>query len=164
MIGQTVTRTLPRCRASLKVVLLGEKRKLSKRERDTWRLSRQGLTRNNIIFTFASPLLFSTLYTHLDTSAPPDTSGESSRLDSDWRKPVHVVSLSFDIPITAKMARFSREKSRPAPRSVSPWMTAFYICAILLAPMLFMGMIPTASAQDSDASKEVTGPGMYTTP
>jgi len=28
-------------------------------------------------------------------------------------------------------------------------MTAFYICAILFAPMLFMGMIPSAHAQDN---------------
>ncbi len=33
--------------------------------------------------------------------------------------------------------------------TVSPWMTAFYICAILMAPMLFMGMIPSARAQDN---------------
>ena len=46
-------------------------------------------------------------------------------------------------------------------------MTAFYICAILLAPMLFMGMIPSAHAEDvqepmNDSS--VTGPGAYTYP
>ena len=44
-------------------------------------------------------------------------------------------------------------------------MTAFYICAILLAPMLFMGMIPTAAADDvQEPIKDngVTGPGMYT--
>ncbi|KAF2207915.1 hypothetical protein CERZMDRAFT_114886 [Cercospora zeae-maydis SCOH1-5] len=38
-------------------------------------------------------------------------------------------------------------------------MTAFYICAILLAPMLFMGMIPSAHAQDAEkADTSVTGP------
>lgn len=60
------------------------------------------------------------------------------------------------------MARFSRNKSRPARPTVSPWMTAFYICAILLAPMLFMGMIPTASAeenvQEPIKDNSVTGP------
>lgn len=55
------------------------------------------------------------------------------------------------------MARFSRNKTQPSRASVSPWMTAFYICAILLAPMLFMGMIPAAQAQEKDTS--VTGPG-----
>jgi len=39
--------------------------------------------------------------------------------------------------------------SRPSAATVSPWMTAFYICAILMAPMLFMGMIPSARAQDN---------------
>nr|POE49189.1 78 kda glucose-regulated protein like [Quercus suber] len=58
------------------------------------------------------------------------------------------------------MARFSRDKSRPMRSTVSPWMTAFYICAILLAPMLFMGMIPSAHAQDTEPTKDnaVTGP------
>lgn len=39
------------------------------------------------------------------------------------------------------------------------------MCAILLAPMLFMGMIPAARAEDvQDPIKEnaVTGPGAYT--
>ena len=43
-------------------------------------------------------------------------------------------------------------------------MTAFYICAVLLAPMLFMGMIPTAAADDvQEPIKDngVTGPGVY---
>ena len=64
------------------------------------------------------------------------------------------------------MARFSRNKSRPAARTVSPWMTAFYICAILFAPMLFMGMIPSASAQEQEPMKadDVSGPGAYTYP
>ncbi|KAK0284191.1 ATPase with role in protein import into the ER [Friedmanniomyces endolithicus] len=47
------------------------------------------------------------------------------------------------------MARFSRNRSRASVATVSPWMTAFYICAILMAPMLFMGMIPSARAQDN---------------
>lgn len=39
-------------------------------------------------------------------------------------------------------------------------MTAFYICAIFLAPMLFMGMIPSAHAQDTEkADTGVSGPG-----
>jgi hypothetical protein len=43
---------------------------------------------------------------------------------------------------------------------VSPWMTAFYMCAVLLAPMLFMGMLPSAHAQDTEkADTGVTGPG-----
>lgn len=58
------------------------------------------------------------------------------------------------------MARFSRNKSQQAHRATSPWMTMFYICAILLAPMLFMGMIPSASAQDTpEEANGVTGPG-----
>ncbi|KAM3419479.1 hypothetical protein BST61_g5404 [Cercospora zeina] len=57
------------------------------------------------------------------------------------------------------MARFSRSHSGPSRSAVSPWMTAFYICAILLAPMLFMGMIPSAHAQDAEkADTSVTGP------
>jgi len=59
------------------------------------------------------------------------------------------------------MARFSRNKRSSRP-SVSPWMTAFYIGAILFAPMLFMGMIPSASAQDTEKpltdSNAITGP------
>lgn len=58
------------------------------------------------------------------------------------------------------MARFSQNKSRPSRPTVSPWMTAFYICAILLAPMLFMGMIPSAHAQDTEPKDTgVSGPG-----
>lgn len=38
-------------------------------------------------------------------------------------------------------------------------MTAFYICAILLAPMLFMGMIPAAHAQEDTKDTGVSGPG-----
>lgn len=42
-------------------------------------------------------------------------------------------------------------------------MTAFYICAILLAPMVFMGMIPSAHAdenvQDPSKDSSVSGPG-----
>ncbi|GIZ39863.1 hypothetical protein CKM354_000323000 [Cercospora kikuchii] len=57
------------------------------------------------------------------------------------------------------MARFSRSQSGPSRSTVSPWMTAFYICAILLAPMLFMGMIPSAHAQDAEKTDtSVTGP------
>ena len=42
-------------------------------------------------------------------------------------------------------------------------MTAFYICAILLAPMLFMGMIPSAHAQDTEKTDTgITGPGKST--
>lgn len=46
-------------------------------------------------------------------------------------------------------------------------MTAFYICAVLLAPMLFMGMIPSAHAEDVQeplSDSGVTGPGAYTYP
>ncbi|EMF17790.1 Hsp70 chaperone BiP/Kar2 [Sphaerulina musiva SO2202] len=57
------------------------------------------------------------------------------------------------------MARYSGHKSSPARASVSSWMTAFYICAIFLAPMLFMGMIPSAHAQDTEkADTGVSGP------
>nr|POF08214.1 78 kda glucose-regulated protein like [Quercus suber] len=64
------------------------------------------------------------------------------------------------------MARFSRDKSRTIRSTVSPWMTAFYICAILLAPMLFMGMIPSAKAQDAEPAKDaaVSGPGELSPP
>ena len=45
-------------------------------------------------------------------------------------------------------------------------MTAFYICAILVAPMLFMGMIPSARAEDvqQPLTDEAIGPGAYTYP
>jgi len=47
-------------------------------------------------------------------------------------------------------------------------MTAFYICAILMAPMLFMGMIGTASAEESTQEplkdSAVLRPGAYTYP
>ncbi|GAB7363375.1 hypothetical protein MBLNU230_g3655t1 [Neophaeotheca triangularis] len=60
------------------------------------------------------------------------------------------------------MARFSRNQHSRPQRSarVSPWMTAFYICAILLAPMVFMGMVGTAQAQDEAPASEnsVSGP------
>lgn len=66
------------------------------------------------------------------------------------------------------MGRFSRDKSRPARSGVSPWMTAFYICTILFAPMLFMGMIPSAHAQDAEPavkdSSIITGPGKQPRP
>lgn len=60
------------------------------------------------------------------------------------------------------MARFSRNRSSPARPSMSRWMTALYVCAVLIAPMLFMGMIPSARAQDAAESKAdgVSGPGM----
>lgn len=35
----------------------------------------------------------------------------------------------------------------------------FYICALVLAPMLFMGMIPAANAQEEAKDTSVTGPG-----
>ena len=59
------------------------------------------------------------------------------------------------------MARFSRNKSAPARTWVSPWMTAFYICAVLFMPMLFMGMLPSANAQDADTKADtgIQGPG-----
>ena len=63
------------------------------------------------------------------------------------------------------MARFSRNHSRPARATVSPWMTAFYICAMLIAPMLFMGMIPSAAAEekvaDTKNDNSVSGPGKH---
>ncbi|QIX02295.1 hypothetical protein AMS68_007812 [Peltaster fructicola] len=57
------------------------------------------------------------------------------------------------------MARFSRNHRPQRHSTTSPWMTAFYICAILFAPMLFMGMIGTAHAEEN-ATKDtsVTGP------
>jgi hypothetical protein len=65
-------------------------------------------------------------------------------------------------PSRAAMARFSRDKRPSRSATVSPWMTAFYICAILFAPMLFMGMIPTAAAdQEPLKDTSVTGPGMH---
>lgn len=73
-------------------------------------------------------------------------------------------SLDTHTSLLHKMARFSRNKSSPSRSTVSPWMTAFYICAILLAPMLFMGMIPSAHAQDTEkADTGVTGPGKSVT-
>lgn len=61
-------------------------------------------------------------------------------------------------PVT--MARYSRDQRRRSSPSTSPWMTMFYICALVFAPMLFMSMIPSAHAQEDvkDASS-VTGPG-----
>ena len=60
------------------------------------------------------------------------------------------------------MARFSRNRSRPARATVSPWMTAFYICAMLVAPMLFMSMIPSAAAEaDTKSDNSITGPGEH---
>ncbi|WPH02512.1 Hypothetical protein R9X50_00537700 [Acrodontium crateriforme] len=58
------------------------------------------------------------------------------------------------------MARFSQNKRTPSRRSISPWMTAFYICAVLIMPMVFLGMIPSARAEDVAEPKEngITGP------
>lgn len=57
------------------------------------------------------------------------------------------------------MARYSRDQRRRSAPSTSPWMTMFYICALVLAPMLFMGMIPSANAQEDAKDTSVTGPG-----
>jgi heat shock protein 5 len=35
----------------------------------------------------------------------------------------------------------------------------FYICALIFAPMLLMGMIPSAHAQEDAKDTSVTGPG-----
>lgn len=35
----------------------------------------------------------------------------------------------------------------------------FYIAALVFAPMLLMGMIPSANAQEEASDKSVTGPG-----
>lgn len=42
-------------------------------------------------------------------------------------------------------------------------MTAFYICAVLIMPMVFLGMIPSARAEDVAEPKEngITGPGEW---
>ncbi|KAL1586461.1 Endoplasmic reticulum chaperone BiP [Cladosporium halotolerans] len=56
------------------------------------------------------------------------------------------------------MARYSRDQRRRSAPSTSPWMTMFYICALVLAPMLFMGMIPSANAQEDAKDTSVTGP------
>ncbi|KAM0723980.1 hypothetical protein Q7P37_000971 [Cladosporium fusiforme] len=56
------------------------------------------------------------------------------------------------------MARYSRDQRRRSAPTTSPWMTMFYICALVLAPMLFMGMIPSAHAQEEAKDTSVTGP------
>jgi hypothetical protein len=38
-------------------------------------------------------------------------------------------------------------------------MTMFYICALVFAPMLLMGMLPSANAQEDAKDTSVTGPG-----
>lgn len=40
-------------------------------------------------------------------------------------------------------------------------MMAFYVCAVLFMPMLFMGMLPSANAQDADTKADtgIQGPG-----
>ena len=38
-------------------------------------------------------------------------------------------------------------------------MTMFYICALIFAPMLLMGMLPSANAQEDAKDTSVTGPG-----
>ena len=58
------------------------------------------------------------------------------------------------------MARFSRDQRRRSSPTTSPWMTMFYICALVFAPMLFMSMIPSAHAQEDAKDTSVTGPGM----
>lgn len=58
------------------------------------------------------------------------------------------------------MARFSRDQRRRSSPSTSPWMTMFYICALVFAPMLFMSMIPSAHAQEDAKDTSITGPGM----
>ena len=58
------------------------------------------------------------------------------------------------------MARYSRDQRRRSAPSTSPWMTMFYICALVFAPMLFMSMIPSAHAQEDAKDTSVTGPGM----
>jgi len=55
------------------------------------------------------------------------------------------------------MARFSRNKSRPARSSASSWFSMLNMGAALLAAIVFMGMITTAKAQDADAAKADTG-------
>ena len=37
----------------------------------------------------------------------------------------------------------------------------FYICALVFAPMLLMGMLPSANAQEDAKDTSVTGPGKH---
>jgi len=55
------------------------------------------------------------------------------------------------------MARFSRNKSRPARSTGSSWFSMLNMGAALLAAIVFMGMFTTAKAQDADAAKADTG-------
>jgi len=56
------------------------------------------------------------------------------------------------------MARYSRDQRRRSSPATSPWMTMFYICALVFAPMLLMGMLPSANAQEDAKDTSVTGP------
>lgn len=67
--------------------------------------------------------------------------------------------LAHTKPASFAMARYSRDQRRRSTPSTSPWMTMFYICALVLAPMLFMGMIPTANAQEDAKDTSDIGPG-----
>lgn len=60
------------------------------------------------------------------------------------------------------MARYSRDQRRRSSPTTSPWMTMFYICALVFAPMLLMGMLPSANAQEDAKDTSVTGPGKHT--
>jgi heat shock protein 5 len=62
------------------------------------------------------------------------------------------------------MARYSRDQRRRSSPTTSPWMTMFYICALVFAPMLLMGMLPSANAQEDAKETSVTGPGKLAIP
>lgn len=62
------------------------------------------------------------------------------------------------------MARYSRDQRRRSSPTTSPWMTMFYICALVFAPMLLMGMLPSANAQEDAKDTSVTGPGKLAIP
>lgn len=61
----------------------------------------------------------------------------------------------------SKMARFSRNKSRPARSTATPWFGLLNIGAALLMMITFMGMFTSVRADDVDtkADSGVTGPG-----
>jgi hypothetical protein len=77
---------------------------------------------------------------------------------------IHNTSHTHIHQPTHIMARYSRDQRRRSSPTTSPWMTMFYICALVFAPMLLMGMLPSANAQEDAKDTSVTGPGKLAIP
>lgn len=121
-------------------------------------ISTSALLHRHLLFYFSTDS-FRQLHWTLLATLPSYISIQAIHGRAHDKHPIHTSTTPAS---GTKMARYSRNKGSPARPSMSRWLTALYVCAVLIAPMLFMGMIPSARAQEdsTEATKDgVSGPG-----